>query len=156
MRKSMLVTLVFAIAIAVSFAFITTDEPRYKNLKVLKKNTTKKELDSVMHFFAMSLGERCTFCHVANEAAKSMDFASDANPNKGVARYMMKMNAKINKKYFKNQEKNSGNTVQSVTCYTCHHGGAKPLIKAPPKANTGGNMSGENRGAQTDSTKKAP
>jgi hypothetical protein len=85
-----------------------------------------------MHFFAMSLGERCNFCHQFNQETKSMDFASDANPNKGVARYMMKMNAKINKKYFKDQEKNSAGVVQAVTCYTCHHGSGHPATKAPP------------------------
>lgn len=126
----MFVTLAFAIVIVVSFAFITTDEPRYKNLKVLKKNTTKQELDSVMHFFAVSLGEKCNFCHVWNDATKKMDFVSDANPNKNVARSMMRMANKINKKYFRNHEDHS--TIQAVTCYTCHHGEAMPATKARP------------------------
>ena len=105
MKKSVFVILVFATVTVISFAFVTADEPKYKNLKILKKNISEKELDSVMHFFAVSLGEKCTFCHVRNEAEKKMDFASDANPNKGVARYMMRMANKINKKYFKDQPK---------------------------------------------------
>ena len=137
MKRSILVIFVFAALVAVSLAFVSADEPRYKNLKILKKNITKQELDSVMHFFSMSLGEKCNFCHYRNEVEKKMDFASDANPNKGVARYMMKMNAKINKKYFKDQDKNSTETIQAVTCYTCHHGEAMPLTKAPSKATLG-------------------
>ena len=132
MKKSVFVILVFATAIAISFAFVTADEPKYKNLKILKKNISKQELDSVMRFFAASLGEKCNFCHVRSEAAKSFDYASDDNPNKSVARYMMRMTNKINKKYFKDQEQNSTQTIQTVNCYTCHHGEAMPLNKARP------------------------
>ena len=132
MKKSVFVILVFATVIAVSFAFVTVDEPKYKNLKILKKDISEQELDSVMRFFAVSLGEKCTFCHVRNEAAKSFDYASDDNPNKSIARYMMRMTNKLNKKYFKDQEQNSTQTIQTVTCYTCHHGEAMPLNKARP------------------------
>jgi cytochrome c553 len=153
MKKSVFVIILFSTAIAISFAFVTADTPTYKNLKVLKKNTTKQELDSVMHFFTTSLGEKCGFCHFRNEATKSVDFSSDENPNKNVARYMMRMNAKINKKYFKDKDKDqsSTQTIQAVTCYTCHHGEAMPLTKAAamPKGNMGG-------GNRQDSTKRLP
>lgn len=139
MKRSFFILAACVSFIVASLAFMTADEPTYKNLKVLKKSTTKKELDSVMHFFSMSLGERCNFCHVRNEAAKTMDFVSDANPNKNVARYMMRMNTKINKKYFKNKEnENSGINVQAVTCYTCHHGKGEPAVKPEPMG--GNNM----------------
>jgi hypothetical protein len=129
MKRSVLFLAAIVTFIAASFAFISADEPRYKNLKVLSKNITKKELDSVMHFFSVSMGEKCNFCHVWNNDTKKMDFASDANPNKNVARSMMRMAKKINKKYFKNREDPS---VQAVTCYTCHHGSGFPLIKPAP------------------------
>ena len=153
MKKSLFVIFVFATFIAISFAFVTADEPTYKNLKVLKKNISKQELDSTMRFFATSLGEKCPFCHFRNEADKKIDFASDANPNKGTARYMMRMANKINKKYFKDEEKNSTQTVQAVTCYTCHHGEAIPLTKAPPMPK--GNMGG-NKDFRPDSTRILP
>lgn len=60
-----------------------------------------------------------------------MDFASEENPNKNVARYMMRMNTKINKKYFKDKE-NKNSTIQAVTCYTCHHGKGDPAVKPGP------------------------
>lgn len=128
MKRSILILTVFVSFIVASLAFITADEPKYKNLKVLKKNTTKKEMDSVMHFFSVSLGEKCGFCHVRNEAAKTMDFVSDANPHKIVTRQMMRMTNKINKKYFKNEE-NKGSRIEAVTCYSCHHGEAFPAIR---------------------------
>ena len=136
MKKSFLLLAAIISFIAASLAFISADEPKYKNLKVLSKNITQKELDSVMHFFSVSMGERCNFCHVWNNDTKKMDFVSDANPNKGVARYMMRMTAKLNKKYFKNVDKESdeqdrGN-LQAVTCYTCHHGESFPLVKPAP------------------------
>ena len=130
MKKSFLLLAAIISFIAASLAFISADEPKYKNLKVLSKNITQKELDSVMHFFSVSMGERCNFCHVWNNDTKKMDFVSDANPNKNVARSMMRMANKINKKYFKNHEEHS--TVQAVTCYTCHHGSGFPLVKPAP------------------------
>jgi cytochrome c553 len=131
MIRSVLISIAFISFIIASFAFITADEPLYKNLKILKKNTTKKEMDSVMHFFSVSMGEKCGFCHVRNEAAKSMDFVSDANPNKGIARSMMRMTTRINKKYFKNEENKNSQAIQAVSCYTCHHGQGHPAVKAP-------------------------
>jgi len=151
MKKSISVILIFTTLITISFAFISADPPTYKNLKILKKNISKPELDSIMRFFAVSLGEKCTFCHVRNEAENKMDFASDANPNKGTARYMIRMANKINKKYFKDQEQNSTKTIQSVTCYTCHHGEAKPLTKARQMLKS--NMNSGNNDLRTDSTK---
>ena len=50
MKRSILILGAFISFIAASLAFITADGPNYKNLKVLKKTTTKNELDSVMHF----------------------------------------------------------------------------------------------------------
>lgn len=130
MKNSGFVITGFVCIVAASFAFITTDVPRYKNLKILNKNISKEELDSVMDFFSMSLGQKCNFCHVGNEAEKTMDFASDANPNKPIARKMMLMAAKINRQYFNYKEQNKTETIQSVTCYTCHHGKPHPDIKS--------------------------
>ncbi|MEO6329308.1 MAG: c-type cytochrome [Ginsengibacter sp.] len=160
MRRSTLILAAFITFIATSLAFITADEPLYKNLKVLKKNTTKKELDSVMHFFTVSLGEKCTFCHVRNEAAKSMDFVTDENPNKNVARFMMRMATKLNKKYFKDKDKDDDNeakTMDAVTCYTCHHGVGHPAVKpAAAPANNGGMPQGNMKPSMPADSSKVP
>jgi len=75
--------------------------PKLVNLKVFPKNISYRELDKTMDAWTASLGVHCNFCHVRNEETKKMDFASDAKPEKEAARYMYKMMAKINKKYFK-------------------------------------------------------
>ena len=101
------------------------DEPKFKNLKVLSKNTTHDEMDSIMKSFKVALGVKCSFCHSQRkDDPKKLDFASDDNEHKLIARDMMRMTTRINKKYFKNQE------VDAVTCYTCHQGKKEPV--SPP------------------------
>lgn len=130
MKKSFIITFLFAAMVAASLAF-TADEPRYKNLKILPKNITKPQMDSVMRHFSASLGVKCNFCHQFNAEAKTMDWASDANKHKLVARSMMKMTNKINKKYFDVSGRQNLDASLLVTCYTCHHGEEDPEVKAP-------------------------
>jgi hypothetical protein len=112
-------------------AFVQQEQPKYTNLKVLSKKISKPELDSTMKNFAQSLGVRCNFCHVhKEEPSRSWDFASDANPNKNMARMMLKMMAKTNKKFFKGEKEEEEGAVkvpmQQLTCFTCHHGKEVP------------------------------
>ena len=133
MKKTFAVILGFAAIITLSLAFTKKEDPVYKNLKILPKNITKEQLDSVMHHFTASLSVKCNFCHVRNEEAKTWDFASDDNKHKLVAREMMKMTDKINDKYFDvtGSKKNKLDAQLMVTCYTCHHGNTDPATKAP-------------------------
>lgn len=129
MKRTSLVTLGLMVMITVSLAF-TKDDPVYKNLKVLPKNITRQQMDSVMHHFSNSLGVRCNFCHVRNDSTKSWDFASDENKHKLAAREMMKMMDKINDKFFDvTGGKRDLTTQLMVTCYTCHHGSTEPATK---------------------------
>lgn len=129
MRKSLLVTLGLILLITVSTAF-TKDDPGYKNLKVLPKNITYEQMDSVMHHFTDALNVKCTFCHIKREGEEHPDFASDANKHKLIARDMMRMTNKINKKYFNlTGGKQDLSSTLMVTCYTCHHGSTDPAIK---------------------------
>ncbi|HYK56258.1 MAG TPA: c-type cytochrome [Flavisolibacter sp.] len=134
MKKTFLVVLAFAGMIALSLAFTKKEDPLYKNLKVLPKHINKEQLDSVMHHFTASLNVKCNFCHVRNEETKKMDFVSDDNKHKLVARNMMKMMDKINDKYFDvaGSKKNKLDARLMVTCYTCHHGNTDP-VTIPPK-----------------------
>ena len=142
MKKSFLVTVGLVIMVSISLAF-TKDEPRYKNLKVLPKNINKQQMDSVMKSFTVALSVKCNFCHEFNQEQKAMDFASDANKHKGIAREMMKMTTKINEKYFDVKNASRLDADLEVTCYTCHNGKAHPASK-PPVARQ-----------QTDSTRKS-
>jgi cytochrome c553 len=115
----------FISTIAMSFV-VSETKPRYKNLKVMPKNTTKEQMDSVMKSFTVALGVKCNFCHEFNQEQKAMDFASDANHHKGIARDMMKMTQRLNRKYFDVNDSKSLTASLEVTCYTCHNGKADP------------------------------
>ena len=125
MKKLLTIGIIVATIVA-SLSFID-QEPLYKNLKVLPRNTTKVQMDSIMKHFAKSLGVKCNFCHVKGDDGKRLNFPSDENKHKGIARSMIKMTGKINKKFFKNP----GEEIPEVTCFTCHNGNKHPG-KLPP------------------------
>lgn len=150
MKKTVLITSLVGF-IAVSLAFQQT-QPKYENLKVLPKNTTKKEMDSIMKHFSASLGVRCNFCHIrGNDAQRNFNFASDSSKHKLIARNMYKMMVKINKKYFKPEddenrdEANNGNRIPQVSCFSCHHGRENPANRPPAPPAPAGGAGGEHR-----------
>ena len=103
-----------------------TKAPEYKNLKVLSKKLTHRQLGGIMDQWAKALGVRCNFCHARGADGKN-DFASDAKPEKLMAREMFKMTAKINKKYFKAGKDSLGMVMNTgIACVTCHHGTSHP------------------------------
>ncbi|MBO9574004.1 MAG: c-type cytochrome [Chitinophagaceae bacterium] len=120
MQRKLLTVLVLVIAIA--FCSLTLpEEPKFKNLKVLNKNITHDELDSIMKSFNKALGVKCSFCHAQRkDDPKKLDFASDENKHKSIARDMIRMTMKINKKYFKEEK------PAAISCYTCHNGQKEP------------------------------
>lgn len=123
----------------------TEEKPHWKNLKVLPKDISEKELDKVMDEWRDALGVRCGFCHARDNATNKTDFASDAKPEKNAAREMMKMTAKINKKFFKG-EKDEKDMTAAITCYVCHHGNAHPENTAPPRPPRGQGQGGPGQG----------
>ena len=135
MKKTVIATLGFAAIILVSMAFTEpNDEGLYKNLKVLPKDITERQMDSVMHHFTAALNVKCNFCHVRREGEAHPDFASDDNKHKLRTREMMEMTNKINSKYFDlTGGKQTLDTPLMVTCYTCHHGSTDPATTPPPR-----------------------
>ena len=85
----------------------------FKNLQVLPDSTTEEQLDAIMHAYNESLNVKCRHCHIKG------NMASDENPEKEIARKMMRMTNEINEKYF---GKDSG----TVGCMTCHNGKLHP------------------------------
>ena len=104
--------------------------PAPKNLKVLPKNISHEELDHVMDGWKTALGVKCNFCHAASDDnPKKLNFASDAKPEKEMARKMYLMSNKINKKYFHTKKGENGMmALAAINCNTCHHGEAHPEI----------------------------
>ncbi|MFT4019373.1 MAG: c-type cytochrome [Agriterribacter sp.] len=122
------------LAILIIGASATTQDKPKPNLKVLPKNIDHEALSKIMKEFNVSLGVKCNFCHAQSKTdPKKLDFGSDEKDEKNIARSMMKMTSKINKKYF-NFNKEGEDNAPAVTCITCHNGKAHPESKVtlPP------------------------
>ncbi|TDQ06930.1 c-type cytochrome [Pedobacter metabolipauper] len=124
-KKTITLSIICAVVVTLSAFMPQQQEKKATNLKVLPKNTSKEELDKVMDGFKVALGVRCNYCHAsAKDNPRKMDFASDENPKKEVARDMMRMTNKINKKYF--HEKDKEGMLVNISCVSCHNGKAEP------------------------------
>ncbi len=106
-----------------------TDSTEWENLQVLPDTLTRGELVGVMRGFTRSLGVRCEHCHIRGDGG--MEFASDANPHKDVARAMIRMTAQINREILPAIEGLHEAHGPRVTCYTCHRGAPRPEITPP-------------------------
>jgi cytochrome c553 len=130
-NKKMTVAVAILALVLAGIAAAKPPERIYKNLKVLPKDITHDELDKVMNEFKNSLGVRCNFCHAPSKTdPKKMDFASDDKHEKEIARDMMRMTLKLNKKYFEYKPKDTS-SVAAIGCYSCHHGSEHPAKTAP-------------------------
>lgn len=96
-----------------------------QNLQVLPADTPPQVIGMVMDAFNDALGVKCGHCHVRTD--DGLDFVSDDNQMKEVARGMMKMTAEISEKYFKDTEID-GKRVQ-MSCMTCHNGQSIPVMR---------------------------
>ncbi|HXS49820.1 MAG TPA: c-type cytochrome [Sphingomicrobium sp.] len=103
--------------------------PPHKNLKFLPQDITGPQLLGTMKLFTVSLGVRCTYCHVGEEGKplSTFDFASDAKDHKLTARKMLAMMHRINAEDF--DVKQFKDT--KVTCFTCHRGSTQPVAFPP-------------------------
>ena len=131
MKNSLRVLISLSGTLVLFLAFVNPADRLYKNLKVLPKDITKKQMDSVMDHFAKSLGVKCNYCHVRNEAARAFDFANDSIEHKKIARDMLRMQIALNRKYFDIRNAKKMDTKLEVTCYTCHNGKAHPASRVP-------------------------
>lgn len=98
---------------------------KFTNLKILPKTIAKDDLIQTMRQFSIGLGVRCNYCHAQVDSTKGnrLDFASDEKKEKGIARGMIKMVDKINKKLI---PKTGVKSPVKVQCITCHHGVETP------------------------------
>jgi hypothetical protein len=123
--------------IAFVFIGIAASKPSFKaserNLKVLPKDISNADLDSVMEVYCKQLNVGCDFCHAENKAKTDLDFASDDKPEKEITRHMMRMTAAINKDFFDYTIVYKAGEVMAVSCYTCHDGFPRPEMKHEKK-----------------------
>ena len=127
-RKTLAVGMVSLFVVIGIAATKPPGDHQFKNLKILPKHISMDDLDKVMDGFKEALGVKCGFCHAPSPDSTShhLDFASDEKPEKNIARKMMKMTARINKKYFSYNKTEQGVAVPTVECMTCHRGKQHP------------------------------
>ena len=124
---SMAALVVFGVAGIPAVAPVKDVPGGYVNLKVLPRNISSRELQGIMtDDFEDGLGVSCGFCHAAAKGGRGLDFASDAKPEKAVARAMMRMTLRLNKRYFNVRRPLLGSPLLIVSCVTCHKGQAFP------------------------------
>ena len=101
-----------------------TSHPKPTNLKVLPKDISADDLDKLMHGYEKQLGVPCGYCHEQNAETKRSDYASDENPIKQTARFMISMTGDINNKYL--AQLGDRRYAQPITCGNCHRGQIEP------------------------------
>jgi hypothetical protein len=131
--KKWQISLLMMVAVFVAIGATTTNSTKpedegFKNLQILPKDISDKELHKVMFDYSVSLGVRCGFCHarLSDTTKRGLDFASDAKDEKKTARHMMQMTASINSTYFNFNNSTKPDTIHMIMCYTCHRGHSEP------------------------------
>jgi len=125
-NKGSVLVIIGALFIGVLMSFSFT-QPKH-NFKILPQDITRDSLMGIMHGFNKALGVKCGFCHAKSKIdSTKLDFASDELKHKEFARHMMKMTAAINKDYFNFSNSSRPDTIQVVTCVTCHRGNEHPV-----------------------------
>jgi len=101
-----------------------TSHPKPTNLKVLPKDISGDDIDKLMHGYQKQLGVPCGYCHEQNAETKQINYASDENPVKQTARFMISMTGDINNKYL--AQLGDRRYAQPITCGNCHRGQTEP------------------------------
>lgn len=121
MTKKIIICVI--VMVVVCCAAISPPKNGYTNLKVLPKDISSKDMSKIMvDEMADALGVSCGFCHAEKAGSHQLDYASDAKPEKAIARQMMRMTMRINKQYFKLKHPKLQDNALVITCNTCHNG----------------------------------
>lgn len=100
-----------------------------KNLQVLPKDLTIRQVREIRDGWSDALGVDCSTCHVRNATDPApngkprFNYADDSKQEKRTARVMYAMTQEINSRYISSVP-NSG---VPATCGTCHRGHLSPL-----------------------------
>ncbi len=123
-----------AIFIFTGFAAMMPSVKNERNLKILPKDISNADLDSVMNAYSKHLNVGCDFCHATSKInPQDLDYASDDKPEKDITRQMMRMTAAINKDFFDYTIVYKAGEMMAVSCYTCHDGFPRPEMKHEKK-----------------------
>lgn len=135
MKNKLIVVIGLAIFVFVGMAATKAGgKTKERNLKVLPKDISNADLDSVMETYSKQLNVSCDFCHANSKInPNDVDYASDDKPEKEITRQMMKMTAAINKDFFDYTIIYKAGETMAVSCFTCHDGFPRPEMKHEKK-----------------------
>jgi len=133
MKNKIIVVLGLFAFVFIGIAAMIPKFNKERNLKVLPKDISNADLDSVMEGYSKALNVSCDFCHAENKDKNDIDFASDDKPEKEITRMMMKLTAAVNKDYFDYTIVYKAGEKMAVSCYTCHDGFPRPELKHEKK-----------------------
>ncbi|HWN88292.1 MAG TPA: c-type cytochrome [Chitinophagaceae bacterium] len=134
MKNKIIVVLGLFAFVFIGIAATTPGADKERNLKVLPKDISNTDLDSVMEGYSKALNVSCAFCHAESKTIKGdIDYASDDKPEKEITRMMMKLTAAVNKDYFDYTIVYKAGEKMAVSCYTCHDGFPRPELKHEKK-----------------------
>lgn len=94
------------------------------NLKVLPREMSSEDLRDLMSHYNEELGVGCSYCHVRDSRTHQLEYASDENPRKQVARLMIGMVRDINEKYL--ARVGDRRYALAINCGNCHQGQTSP------------------------------
>jgi cytochrome c553 len=97
---------------------------RPSNLQVLPKDMPTSQIGRLMKQFRDDLGVTCRYCHAENAQTQRLEYASDDNPKKQIARVMIVMLNDINGKYL--TQLGDRRYAVPTTCGSCHQGQSTP------------------------------
>ena len=110
-------------------------EGPFKNLQVLKK-MDGDHLENIMGGFNSQLGVTCKYCHPwkkkDGDPHEYMDFITDEKPEKKIAREMLRMSIRLNRKYFNSAIDGQLKVKPVIWCKTCHQGLERPSMVNRP------------------------
>lgn len=102
----------------------------FQNLRVLPADLPRDSVIEIMRGFSFALSVRCQFCHVGGDGVsfEGVDFASDEDPDKVKARFMLAMTMDINHRLAWLPDRDE--PAVEVGCKTCHRGRPRPILLA--------------------------
>ena len=134
MKNKIFVAIGLIAFVAIGLAATAPNAFIERNLKVLPKDISNADLDSIMETYSKQLNVSCDFCHAESKLNKNdLDYSLDDKPEKEITRQMMRMTAAINKDYFDYTLVYKAGEEMAVSCYTCHDGFPRPELKHEKK-----------------------
>src|SRR4051812_29209526 len=133
-RKLRVIGILSALTVLGTAAIQPSAKTDYKNLQVLPKDISSKDLQRIMvDDFQDGLGVSCSYCHVPENGTRHLDYASDEKPEKEIARAMMRMTLNINKQYFNVLPPAIGDSLLIISCANCHRENPQAGLESPEK-----------------------